>query len=68
VTWVHNFAARSATPIHASRPIRSRRAMRGSFRISKATGLPVYHEVNGLGPGGFAWVYGDAVKQQMVKK
>jgi hypothetical protein len=29
--------------------------------ISKATGLPVFHELAGLGPGGYAWVYGDAV-------
>jgi hypothetical protein len=34
--------------------------------IDAATGLPVYHEVNGL--GGYAWVYGDAVKEPRVKR
>jgi hypothetical protein len=36
--------------------------------IAKSTGLPVYHEMNGLGPGGFAWTYGAAVKDPVVKK
>jgi hypothetical protein len=35
--------------------------------IAKSNGLPVYHEVRDLGPGGFAWVYGDAVKTPRVK-
>jgi hypothetical protein len=29
--------------------------------IDPARGLPVFHEVGGLGPGGYAWVYGSAV-------
>lgn len=36
--------------------------------IAKASGLPVYHELNDLGPGGFAWVYGAAVKDPVVAK
>jgi hypothetical protein len=36
--------------------------------IGKNNGLPVYHELNDLGPGGFAWVYGSDVKDPMVKK
>ncbi len=35
--------------------------------IDKRNGLPAYHEINGL-DGGFAWVYGDAVKEPSVKK
>lgn len=26
-------------------------------------GLPLFHELEKIGPGGFAWVYGDAVKE-----
>lgn len=36
--------------------------------IARGNGLPVYHEVNDLGPGGFAWTYGDAVKDPVMKK
>lgn len=36
--------------------------------IAKSTGLPVYHEMNDLGPGGFAWTYGAAVKEPVVRK
>ena len=36
--------------------------------IAKGSGLPVYHELNDLGPGGFAWAYGAAVKEPVVKK
>jgi len=36
--------------------------------IGKNNGLPVYHELNDLGPGGFAWVYGSDVKDPVVKK
>jgi len=36
--------------------------------IAKNNGLPVYHELNDFGPGGFAWVYGSAVKDPVVKK
>jgi hypothetical protein len=35
--------------------------------IAKETGLPLYHEVNGL-DGGFASVFGDAVKEPAAKK
>jgi hypothetical protein len=35
--------------------------------IAKETGLPLYHEVNGL-DGGFAWMFGDAVKEPAAKK
>lgn len=35
--------------------------------IDKRSGLPVYHEVNGV-DGGFAWAYGDAVKEPPAKK
>lgn len=34
--------------------------------ISKYSGLPLYHEVNGM--GGFAWAYGDGVKEPAAKK
>ena len=37
------------------------------YSISRASGLPLYHEMEKLGPGGFAWVYGDAVKEPAVK-
>lgn len=36
--------------------------------IAQTNGLPVYHELNDLGPGGFAWVYGSAVKDPPVRK
>jgi hypothetical protein len=36
--------------------------------VAKDSGLPVYHELNDLGPGGFAWVYGSSVKDPVVKK
>lgn len=36
--------------------------------ISKSSGLPVYQEVTGLGAGGYAWVYGDAVKEPPARK
>jgi hypothetical protein len=35
--------------------------------IDKRSGLPVYHEINGV-DGGFAWVYGDTVKEPPVRK
>ncbi len=35
--------------------------------IAKGSGLPVFHELNDT-PGGYAWVYGDAVKEPAVKK
>ena len=35
--------------------------------IDKRSGLPVYHEINGF-DGGYAWTYGDAVKEPPVKK
>ena len=35
--------------------------------ISKSSGLPVYHEVPGLGTGGYAWIYGAAVKEPRSK-
>jgi hypothetical protein len=38
------------------------------FWIARSSGLPVYHEIATLGPGGYAWVYGDAVKSPVTKK
>lgn len=38
------------------------------FWIARSSGLPVYQEITGLGPGGYAWVYGDTVKEPVVKK
>lgn len=35
--------------------------------IGKSNGLPAYHEFDKLSPGGFAWVYGDAVKEPAKK-
>jgi hypothetical protein len=35
--------------------------------IAKGSGLPLFHELNDT-PGGYAWVYGDAVKEPPVKK
>jgi hypothetical protein len=35
--------------------------------INKSSGLPLYHEFEQLGPGGFAWIYGDAVKEPPKK-
>lgn len=40
-----------------------------TFWIAAASGLPVYHEVNGkFGKGAFAWTYGDTVKEPAAKK
>jgi hypothetical protein len=35
--------------------------------IAKSSGLPLYHEMEGF-DGGFAWVFGDAVKEPEAKK
>jgi hypothetical protein len=34
-----------------------------TYWLARSTGLPVYEEHEGDGPGGNAWVYGDAVKE-----
>jgi len=36
--------------------------------IDKRSGLPAYHEIDGLGPGGYAWVFGEVVKDPAIKK
>jgi len=35
--------------------------------VSKTSGLPVFHEYEKLPHGGYAWVYGDAVKEPAGK-
>jgi hypothetical protein len=58
----------AATRVRFDNPMAPKQYNPTTMWIAKSTGLPVYHEINGLGPGGFAWVYGDAVSEPAVKK
>jgi len=58
----------AVTKVRFDNPMSTKQFNPTTLWIAKSTGLPVYHEINGLGPGGFAWVYGDAVKEPVFKK
>jgi len=56
------YRGQPATKYRITGSIGSKSTGRPTLWIGKA-GLPLYHEFELLGPGGFAWVYGDAVKE-----
>lgn len=62
-----SYRGQSAKKYRVDGSLGSQSLGRVTLWISAATGLPVFHEFEKLGPGGFAWTYGDAVKDVSKK-
>ena len=54
---------RSVRALCSARSGRGGSAGGAAVWIAARRGLPAYHEIPGLGSGGYAWVFGDAVKE-----
>jgi hypothetical protein len=57
------YAGQAAAKYRFESPMGGSSLGKVTFWVGKKSGLPLYHEFEKLGPGGFAWVYGNAVKE-----
>ena len=57
-----------ATKLRFDNPLAPKSVNPTTIWVGRTSGLPLYHEIGNLGPGGFAWVYGDAVKEPASQK
>lgn len=57
-----------ATKLRFDNPLAPKSVNPTTLWVGRTSGLPLYHEIGNLGPGGFAWVYGNAVKEPAIKK
>jgi hypothetical protein len=62
------FRGAAVVKIRFDNPMAPARYNPTTMWIDRRRGLPVYHEVNGLGPGGYAWVFGDSVKDPAARQ
>jgi hypothetical protein len=62
------FRGAAVVKIRFDNPMAPARYNPTTMWIDRRSGLPVYHELNGLGPGGYAWVFGDSVRDPAATK
>ncbi len=63
-TW----RGKPATKIRFDNPFVPKSMNPTTFWIARGSGLPVYHEIPAAGRGGYAWIYGEAVKEPAAAK
>jgi hypothetical protein len=61
------YRGQPATKYRIEGSLGSKSTGRLTLWTGKSSGLPVYHEFEALAPGGFAWAYGDAVKEPAAR-
>jgi hypothetical protein len=64
-TWRQGVAVNK---IEFDNPLAPKSANPTTFWVSRVSGLPVYHEIANLGPGGYGWQFGEAVKEPRMNK